>query len=454
MQYRSKVACIFLLGFFLDCINIFMSAIAFPAMSTLFKLNRVEVAWIANIYILGLTLIIPLSSWLANILNVRRALLYSVGLFTLATFMVGFADSFSSLLFWRFIQGLSGGLLIPIGQALTFNLYQGGDRIKISTVIMMVALIAPALSPMLGGWIVDLSSWRWIFYSHIPFAALLFILVYYWLEPEYLTQQQRPDYLGMLFIALALVALLMSLTLMGELTHPYLLILFVLLTALFSAGYIYYARHRIDPVIQLSLLKNTKLQLSILVYLAVPGVFTGVNLLAIFFLQDVLQFSAAETGSFMLLYALMALSAMLLTKKYYLKWGAKKLFYLGVVIHSLGIYLLARLETGSSISSVAMAYLCTGFGGGLAANTAQATALLDFTKEQMAQASVIWNINRQVSFSLGAAFFLMLFNLFQHFSDLDLLGNYQLSFICAAVLGCMPLLFLHRLKEQSHVIKC
>ena len=107
---------------------------------------------------------------------------------------------------------------------------------------------------------------------------------------------------------------------------------------------------------------------------------------------------------------------MLLAKKYYLKWGAKKLFYLGVVIHSLGIYLLARLETGSSISSVAMAYLCAGFGGGLTANTAQATALLDFTKEQMAQASVIWNINRQVSFSLGAAFFLMLFNLFQHFS--------------------------------------
>lgn len=305
-----------------------MSAIAFPAMSTLFKLNRVEVAWIANIYILGLTLIIPLSHWLVNTLNVRRALLYSVGLFILATFMVGFSDSFSSLLFWRFIQGLSGGLLIPVGQALTFNLYQGNDRIKISTVIMMVALIAPALSPMLGGWIVDLSSWRWIFYSHIPFALLLFILIYAWLKPEYLTQQQRPDYLGMSCIALALVALLMSLTLMGELSHPYLLIFFILLTVLLSAGYIYYARHHVDPVIQLQLLKNTKLQLSILVYLAVPGVFTGVNLLAIFFLQDVLQLSAAETGSFMLLYALMAFSAMLLAKKYYLKWGAKSYFIL------------------------------------------------------------------------------------------------------------------------------
>lgn len=453
MQYRSKVACIFLLGFFLDCINIFMSAIAFPAMSALFKLNRVEVAWIANIYILGLTLIIPLSRWLANLLNVRRALLCAVGLFTFATFMVGGSDSFSNLLFWRFIQGLSGGLLIPIGQALTFNLYQGDDRIKISTVIMMVALIAPALSPMLGGWIVELSSWRWIFYSHIPFALVLLVLIYCWLPAQHLTEQQRPDYLGMLFIALALVALLMSLTLMGEPSQPYLLVFFIVLTLLFSMGYIYYARRRTDPVIQLKLLKNPKLQLSIWIYLAVPGVFTGVNLLAIFFLQDVLQLSAAETGSFMLLYALMALVGMLLAKKYYLKLGAKKLFYLGVAMHSFGILMLAWLNQNSSISQVGMAYLCIGFGGGLAANTAQATALLDFTKTQMAQASVIWNINRQISFSLGAAFFLMVFNLLQHYADLEILINYQLSFIAAAAVGSIPLFFIHRLKDQSYVIK-
>lgn len=72
----------------------------------------------------------------------------------------------------------------------------------------------------------------------------------------------------------------------------------------------------------------------------------------------------------------------------------------------------------------------------------------------MAQASVIWNINRQLSFSLGAAFFLMLFNLLQHYAELSLLRNYQLSFFCAAVLGSVPLLFLHRLKDQSNVIQC
>ncbi|WP_042111425.1 MFS transporter, partial [Acinetobacter rudis] len=186
MQYRSKVACIFLLGFFIDCINIFMSAIAFPAMSTLFQLTQVEAAWISNSYILGLCLIIPMSIGLANLFNTRRVLLGSTAIFALSSFMVGSADSFNSLVIWRFIQGLSGGLIIPVGQALTFNLYQGNDRVKISTLIMMTALIAPALSPMLGGWVIDISSWRWVFYSHLPMILLLLLLIYIWLKPEQL----------------------------------------------------------------------------------------------------------------------------------------------------------------------------------------------------------------------------------------------------------------------------
>lgn len=405
-----------------------------------------QVAWIANIYILGLTLIIPLSIGLANWLNVRRALLYSIALFTLSTFMVGAADSYASLLFWRFIQGLSGGLLIPVGQALTFNLFQGQDRIKISTLIMMIALIAPALSPMLGGWVVDLSSWRWIFYSHVPLALILLLLIYLWLKPQSLAEHTRPDYIGMLWVSAALIALLMSLSLLGEWQQLGLLSVFVLLTLGLIAGYCAYARRTPHPVIELQLLNNNKLNLSILIYLAVPGVFTGVNLLAIFFMQEVLRLSAAQTGSFMLFYALMAMCAMLLAKRYYSVVGAKKLFYLSVSLHSLGILQLGWVDHSSGMTQIVIAYLCIGFGGGLAVNTAQATALLDFEAQSMPQASVIWNINRQISFSLGAAFFLMLINLLQQYTALDLTQNYQLSFGIAALLGAIPLFFLHRLK--------
>jgi len=448
MQYRSKVACIFLLGFFIDCINIFMSAIAFPAMSALFQLTQVEAAWISNSYILGLCLIIPMSIGLANLFNTRRVLLGSTAIFALSSFMVGSADSFNSLVIWRFIQGLSGGLIIPVGQALTFNLYQGNDRVKISTLIMMTALIAPALSPMLGGWVIDISSWRWVFYSHLPMILLLLLLIYIWLKPEQLGTLQRPDYCGILLISLALSSLLICLTLLGQSQSTLSIALAVFSTVLFSGAYIYYAKRHTSPVVELKLLKNIKLKVSIWVYLAVPGVFTGVNILSIFLLHDVLHLTAAQTGSFMLLYAFMALVAMLLVRRYYQQFTAKKLFYAAVIIHSLGILSLAWVESTQSVVWVSVAYLAMGFGGGLAANTAQSTALLDFPEQLLPQASVIWNINRQISFSLGSAVLLMLFYLLQQkLPQLQLLQLYHLIFIIAALIGSLPIFILYQLKD-------
>jgi len=97
---------------------------------------------------------------------------------------------------------------------------------------------------------------------------------------------------------------------------------------------------------------------------------------------------------------------------------------------------------------VSMAYLAMGFGGGLAANTAQSTALLDFSEQLMPQASVIWNINRQISFSLGSALLLMLFYLLQQqFPHTAPLHIYQLIFIIAAIIGSLPLLIIYQLKD-------
>ncbi|MEK8097300.1 MFS transporter [Morganella morganii] len=151
MTYRYRIALIFLLGFFIDCINIFMSAITLPAIAEAMQVSSLSVTWVANSYILGLTLIIPLSPWLAARFGIRELMTASMLLFAAAAVLAGSAESFASLIFWRFLQGVAGGLLIPAGQSLTFQYFQGRERSKISTIIMMIALIAPALSPMAGG---------------------------------------------------------------------------------------------------------------------------------------------------------------------------------------------------------------------------------------------------------------------------------------------------------------
>lgn len=443
MTYRYRIACVFVLGFFIDCINIFMSAVAMPSIAGALQVSRADVAWVANAYILGLTLVMPISPWLAGRWGPRGLLALSMLVFALAAWQCAGAATFAQLVAWRLLQGMAGGLLIPVGQALTFNLFQGADRARISTLVMVVALLAPALAPTLGGFIVDRGSWRLVFICNAPLALLAAALAWLWVREAADASVLRPDIKGLLLVSAALACVLLGLSLYGS---PAALPCLAF-GALWVALYIRHYRRTPHPIVDLGLLGNARLRTSVLVYQAIPGVFTGVNLLNIFYLQDTLRFSAQRTGQLMLLYAGGALVAMLGCGAAYARLGARRLFMLGMGMHSAGIALLALADSRADLPLLVLAYALMGLGGGIGANTAQTTALLDFSGQATQRASVIWNINRQVAFSLGAALMLVIYTASaQHLAA----GQaYHFTFLIAALLGLLPLLQLTSLPVQK-----
>ncbi|EME4037369.1 TPA: MFS transporter [Morganella morganii] len=447
MTYRYRIALIFLLGFFIDCINIFMSAITLPAIAEAMQVSSLSVTWVANSYILGLTLIIPLSPRLAARFGIRELMTASMLLFAAAAVLAGSAESFTSLIFWRFLQGVAGGLLIPAGQSLTFQYFQGRERSKISTIIMTIALIAPALSPMAGGSIVDFAGWRPVFYVNAPVALFTALLAWCWIREPKTTAGEAPDLKGLLLVSLTLASLLIALSLYGE-YHNITGALALGGLMLFSAG-LYYRHYRQTPqaIIDLSLLKNTRLWLSVAVYYAVPGVFTGANILAIFYLTTVLGLSTAVTGAFMLLYAAGAMVAMLISGAVYNRTGAGRLFIISLLLHSGGIALFALTDSHTPLYFIGLIYLLTGTGGGIAANCAQTTALYDFHGAQLNKASVIWNINRQVVFSIGAA---VMMTLYQTLNAVAPGQAFALTFLGGALAGLIPLIFLSARSSALH----
>ena len=412
MTYRYRLATVFLMGFFVDCINIFMPAVALPTIAAEFHVGISAGAWVANAYMLGLTLAIPLAPWVADRWGARRLMAGSMLAFALAAWACGEAGSFGQLVAWRFIQGMAGGLVIPVGQALAFNQFQGPERARVSTLVMAVALIAPALSPWLGGLIVDHGSWRWVFHSNIPLALVAAGLA--WLLGMSLYGSQGSGQGS----ALAWLGMAAGLA--------------------FTVLYAVHARRAAHPIVELRLLQSPRLRMSVAIYHAIPGVFTGVNLLNIFYLQDMLHLSAQATGMFMMVYAGGALVSMLVGGRLYNRAGAQPLFITSMVLHSLGIATLAAVAAAADTALLVAAYGLMGLGGGLGANTAQTSALLDFDGRQTQQASVIWNINRQMAFSVGAAFFLMVFNALA--THLDAVRAYHMTFVIASLTGLLPLL--------------
>ncbi|WP_077928450.1 MFS transporter [Wohlfahrtiimonas populi] len=443
MSYRYQLAIVFLLGFFLDCLNIFMSVMALPAISVQMQLSANEITWISHAYILGLTLIMPLSHWFANLIGASKLLTLSMLIFALASFACGMSGDVYSLMLARFIQGIGGGLMIPLGQALVFQAFSLAERSKISTMIMAIALIAPAFSPSLGGMIVDVWSWHWVFWVNVPLAIVTALLAWFWVKDSATQKIIKPDWIGLGLISFSLLLVLTALTQYGLQNYSVFIHLALFIGITLFVIYYRYSRNSVNALVDLSLLRNRRLNVSVAVYYAVPGVFMGVNFLAIFYLQNILGFSATQTGQMMLLYAMGAFGAMLFSGRFYNQMGAKKLLSIGLIIHSLGIGTLYGVDQSHTLIILIPAYLLMGIGGGVGANAAQTTALLDFKDDELLKGSVLWNINRQVTFCIGLSVLTLMFSLWQLIVPIEL--AYTTTFLSAAMIGIVTLFMVRKL---------
>jgi EmrB/QacA subfamily drug resistance transporter len=441
MAYRSKVALVYLLGFALDLLNMFVASIAYPDIAQQLHASVTELAWITNAYMLGLTLIIPLSVWLAARVGERRLILASLLLFAIGSALVAQAGSIESLIGWRLLQGIGGGLLLPVGQALAYREFPPTQRAHFTGVVLLVALMVPALSPAAGGLIVQALSWRWIFYLNLPVTLLAFGLGLFWLKADQ-PSSERPtlDARGLLLAATALSLLLIAVSMLSE-TDTRILGLFVLvLSVLTLCIYLRDGWRKPNAILDLQLIKNPSLRLAILIYLCVPGVFTGTHMIAVLYLH-ILGLGAAQIGALMLPWAVGSGVAIMLGKRVFNRLGPKPLLSAGMLLQCLGIVLLMRIEQPASTPLI-IAYALMGLGGSLCSVTAQTLAFVGITPEKMGHSSALWNINRQLGFCLGAALLSSL---------LGALGGegFRYCFLAAALLTLLPMVSVLRFDSTT-----
>ncbi|MDN5431435.1 MAG: MFS transporter, partial [Pseudomonadales bacterium] len=320
---------------------------------------------------------IPLSVWLAALMGERTLIASSLLLFAGASVMVGQAGSIEALIGWRAVQGLGGGLLIPVGQAMAYRHFPAAERSQLTARVMSVALLVPALSPALGGVIVDTVAWRWIFYANLPLALVTLLLALLWIKPDAPTRVRPPLDLSSIFKQVA----------------------------------------------------SPMLRVAMLVYLCIPGVFIGTSLIAILYVRS-LGYDATQTGALMLPWALASAVAIYLSKKLFNRCGPKPLLLAGMALQCAGILLL------NEPALIIAAYVLMGLGGSLCSSTAQTLAFLDIPAERMGHASALWNMNRQVSFCVGAAVLSAI---------LSALDSFAITFTMAAALTLLPLFAVLRL---------
>lgn len=438
MSYRRKVAVVYLLGFFIDLINMFIAGVAYPAIGKSLHASVAALAWVSNSYIMGLTLVIPLSAWLTQRAGARRVILLSLSLFAFATAACGLANSLASLVFWRLVQGAGGGLLIPVGQALAWQLYQKHERARLSSAVMLVGLIAPAASPALGGLLIQALGWRWTFFASLPAAAIALGLAFHWLKTDQADAAAKPlDHTGLLMGCGALALALLGMAKLGETGNETLAAWYLIASLILLILFVRHCRLHPFPLVDVSLAKDPLMRFSMLIYQCVPGMFIGISLIGMLYLQDLLSMPPAAAGALMLPWACGSFFAIWLSGRSFNQLGPRPLIIAGCLMQTAGIALLTLASHRGRHVGLVAAFALMGTGGSLCSSTAQSTTFLNMENAAMQDATALWNINRQLSFCFGVALLGMLFNQFSRHATL--IQAYHWTFYCAAAVTLIPI---------------
>src|SRR2546430_3628974 len=186
---------------FMEVLDTTVVNVSLPHIAGSLSATTDEATWALTSYLVANAIILPMTGWLANYFGRKRLLLASVIGFTVSSFFCGFAPNLPFLIIFRVIQGACGGGLQPLSQAILMEVFPPQDRGKAMGFWGLGIVVAPMLGPVLGGWLTDSYSWRWVFYINVPIGVLAVVLTSVFVfDPPYIRRSaQRIDYWGIGF---------------------------------------------------------------------------------------------------------------------------------------------------------------------------------------------------------------------------------------------------------------
>src|SRR5512146_2785960 len=204
------VAVAVMLGTFMEVLDTTVVNVSLPHIAGSLSATVDETTWVLTSYLVSNAIVLPMTGWLANQFGRKRILLMSVAGFTMASVACGLAPNLATLIIFRVIQGATGGGLQPLSQAIMLEAFPPEKRGKAMAFWALGIVVAPMLGPVLGGWITDTYSWRWVFYINLPVGIMATIMARLFIfDPPYLRSEERGgvDYWGIGLLAVGIGSL-------------------------------------------------------------------------------------------------------------------------------------------------------------------------------------------------------------------------------------------------------
>ena len=399
------------LATFMEVLDTSIANVALPHIAGSLSAGQDESTWVLTSYLVSNAIVLPLSGWLSSIVGRKRFYMGCVTLFTVSSFLCGFAPNLPLLIVFRILQGAGGGGLQPSEQAILADTFPPAKRGMAFAVYGVAVVMAPAIGPTLGGWITDNYSWRWIFFVNIPVGILSLVLTSRLIQdPPYLKRRKlsetRIDYVGLGFVALGLGALQIVLD-KGQREDWFDSHLIQVLGLVAAASLIFvviWEWRQKDPIIDLHLFKERTFAAANFLMFMLGFALLGSTLLLPLFMQTLLGYTAEQSGMALspggfAIMVLMPLVGFLLSR-----FDARWLMVLGLSILSASLFHMTTFNLQIDFRTAVLARVFQAAGLAFLFVPINTSAYAHLPREKNNAASGLMNLARNIGGSVGISF--------------------------------------------------
>jgi len=405
-EHKYLIAFAVVLAALMQVIDSSIVNVALPDMMGTLGANLDEIAWVSTGYILASVIIIPLTGWLGNFFGRKRYFVSSIIIFTASSFLCGAAHSLTSLVVWRIVQGLGGGALMTVSQAVLFESFPPEEAGTAMALFGLGVMVGPTIGPTLGGWLVDNYGWPWIFYINIPVGVLAATMIAAYVhDPEGQRKPASIDYQGIALLAVSVGAIQYVLE-HGQREDWFDSRFITSLVVIGVVGMVALLWRELTtdhPVIDFRVMRHRQMWVG-----TILGVVMGVGLYAMsftlpVFLQTNLHMTAEQTGLTLLPGAIATAISMAVVGRLTNRIDPRLLITSGALIFAWAAWQLAHITGESGQSDFFWPLIWRGIGLGLMFVPVTTITLAELSAAELGQGTGLYNFFRQLGGSFGIA---------------------------------------------------
>lgn len=369
-----------------------------------------ESTWVLTSYLVSNAIVLPLAGWMSALIGRKNFYLFSVALFTVASACCGLAPSLGILIFFRIIQGLGGGGLQPVAQAILVDAFPPAKRAMAQAIYGITAIAAPVIGPTLGGWLTDNFSWRWVFLINIPVGIIAFVVNSRTVQdpPTMLRRkfsEMKMDYVGLGFLTLGLGSLQVVLD-KGQNEDWFgsnFIVTFAVLAVIGLVALVVWELRQETPVVDLSLFKDRSYTLAVSAMLTLGFALYGSSTLLPIFTQQQLGYTSFQSGLVLCFGGLVVVMMMPLSATLLKFVDARFMVAIGLLVNGLSLIMMSHFNAQADFWTLAQARMVQGVGLAFLFVPLNTLAFGLVPKDKVNSASGLINLARNLGGSFGIA---------------------------------------------------